>query len=218
MRVVAKPTDVIGERVGAFVIDLVLWAGLWAAVLVAGEALGGGGAITLVWLTYALAGVAYWSVLPGLTGWTLGKRVLGLRVVRTDGTCPAGVGRNFLRQLGWIADAFPYFPPYLTGFVLVVATERRQRVGDLIADTLVVRAESAGQPLAGAFGGAAPGRYLGAGAQPAAGPVTAPPGAQPGAAPVAAVAVTPPDWYPDPRGEARLRYWDGSAWTDRTAD
>jgi hypothetical protein len=25
------------------------------------------------------------------------------------------------------------------------------------------------------------------------------------------------DWYPDPQGEARLRYWDGDAWTDRTA-
>ncbi|HKH65346.1 MAG TPA: DUF2510 domain-containing protein [Solirubrobacterales bacterium] len=24
------------------------------------------------------------------------------------------------------------------------------------------------------------------------------------------------DWYPDPKGEARLRYWDGAAWTDRT--
>lgn len=25
------------------------------------------------------------------------------------------------------------------------------------------------------------------------------------------------DWYPDPKGEARLRYWDGTAWTDHTA-
>jgi hypothetical protein len=27
----------------------------------------------------------------------------------------------------------------------------------------------------------------------------------------------PADWYPDPKGEARLRYWDGAVWTDRTA-
>lgn len=27
----------------------------------------------------------------------------------------------------------------------------------------------------------------------------------------------PADWYPDPKGEARLRYWDGIAWTDNTA-
>lgn len=28
----------------------------------------------------------------------------------------------------------------------------------------------------------------------------------------------PADWYPDPHGKARLRYWDGSAWTDHVAD
>ncbi len=28
----------------------------------------------------------------------------------------------------------------------------------------------------------------------------------------------PADWYPDPAGEARLRYWDGTDWTDDTAD
>ncbi len=27
----------------------------------------------------------------------------------------------------------------------------------------------------------------------------------------------PADWYPDPESEARLRYWDGAAWTDHTA-
>ena len=25
----------------------------------------------------------------------------------------------------------------------------------------------------------------------------------------------PPGWYPDPRGEAEQRYWDGSAWTEQ---
>ena len=28
----------------------------------------------------------------------------------------------------------------------------------------------------------------------------------------------PPDWYPDPHGQARLRWWDGSQWTDQTAE
>ena len=26
------------------------------------------------------------------------------------------------------------------------------------------------------------------------------------------------DWYPDPRGVSRLRYWDGQEWTDHIAD
>jgi len=27
----------------------------------------------------------------------------------------------------------------------------------------------------------------------------------------------PAGWYPDPQGQARLRYWDGAAWTDQTS-
>jgi hypothetical protein len=75
----------------------------------------------------------------------------------------------------------------------------------------------------------------GPGAAPAAAQSTA---AQPAAAPPAAAAATPaplplaggtPDataapgshpanWYPDPWLHARLRYWDGNAWTGHTAD
>jgi hypothetical protein len=52
-------------------------------------------------------------------------------------------------------------------------------------------------------------------AQPAAPAAAAPAPAE--AQPAAAAAVKA-DWYPDPRGEKRLRYWDGSQWTDHTAD
>ena len=44
------------------------------------------------------------------------------------------------------------------------------------------------------------------------------PAASAGAAEPDAPAGAKADWYPDPRGEKRLRYWDGSQWTDHTAD
>ncbi len=39
----------------------------------------------------------------------------------------------------------------------------------------------------------------------------------PAAAPATATQTTAPDWYADPWGQARVRYWDGTAWTGHTA-
>jgi uncharacterized protein DUF2510 len=54
-------------------------------------------------------------------------------------------------------------------------------------------------------------------ASTAAAPAT-PPEPEPEPAPAAQSDSPAADWYPDPKGEARLRYWDGTAWTDNTAD
>jgi len=72
-----------------------------------------------------------------LWGWTIGKRLCGLRVVMVDGTAPtfrAAVVRNLLR----VVDVALVFPP-----MLVIITPLRQRVGDLAADTIVVSSEAA---------------------------------------------------------------------------
>jgi Protein of unknown function (DUF2510) len=43
------------------------------------------------------------------------------------------------------------------------------------------------------------------------------PAASPSPAPAREGGGPPPGWYPDPQGEARLRYWDGSGWTGQTS-
>lgn len=78
-------------------------------------------------------------------------------------------------------------------------------------------------PGGGAVGSGQPGG--GYGAPPSGAPVASS-GPPPAAAPPAggsAGAEEPPqggkaDWYPDPRGEKRLRYYDGTSWTDHVAD
>jgi hypothetical protein len=93
-----------------------------------------------------------------------------------------------------------------------------------------------GKPRPGSAGAGAPGGAAGPGlgsGQPYGGaPAATPTAAQPAAAQPAAAAApaasepgagaggagAKADWYPDPRGEKRLRYWDGSQWTDHTAD
>lgn len=68
-------------------------------------------------------------------GRTPGKSFLGLRVVRDDGRRVDGrssVLRNLLRLV-----ELPLF--YAPGIVLITLTRRHQRIGDMVAGTLVVR-------------------------------------------------------------------------------
>jgi hypothetical protein len=46
----------------------------------------------------------------------------------------------------------------------------------------------------------------------------APPPPPPPPPPPKPAAGPPAQWFPDPTGKARLRYWDGTAWTSHTAD
>ena len=71
-------------------------------------------------------------------GQTPGKRLLGLRVVSADGY-PASVGQHLLRSALWPVDAvFPPMPFGLLGLGLIVCTAKHQRLGDIVAGTLVV--------------------------------------------------------------------------------
>lgn len=90
--------------------------------------------------------LCYW-VLQGLKGWTPGKLITGIRTVRADGAAP-GIGRAVARWFLWLADGFPYFIPGLVGFIVAMTNERRQRIGDKVAGTYVIRASAMGQPVA----------------------------------------------------------------------
>jgi uncharacterized RDD family membrane protein YckC len=80
--------------------------------------------------------VAYHAVLEGLFGWTVGKRIIGLRVVRRDGS-RLGFGRAVLRSLLRPLDG-EYPLGVFVGAALLISTPRRQRLGDFAAGTIVV--------------------------------------------------------------------------------
>jgi uncharacterized RDD family membrane protein YckC len=91
---------------------------------------------------------AIYLVYGGLTEWfwrgqTIGKKLLGLRVVDARGLRlePAQVVvRNLMRFI----DAMPAL--YLVGGVACVFSRHRQRLGDLAAGTVVVRTSRPGRP------------------------------------------------------------------------
>ena len=91
----------------------------------------------LLWLAI---GVGYYIVLEAQSGATLGKRVMGLRVVKLEGGGPidwqASLSRNLLRLI----DGFFF---YLVGAIIVWSSDKKQRLGDKVAGTVVVRAREA---------------------------------------------------------------------------
>jgi uncharacterized RDD family membrane protein YckC len=84
--------------------------------------------------------LAYFIVLEKLYGWTPGKLLFGLRVVRADGdggiSWGAAIGRTLLRVIDGILF-------YLVAAIAVWSSDRNQRLGDMAAKTLVVPAQQA---------------------------------------------------------------------------
>src|SRR5262249_31935673 len=76
------------------------------------------------------------------TGATLGKLLVGLRVRMVSGS-RCSFGAAALRELGWVADLFPYCLPIL-GLLRALQSPKRQRIGDRLAGTMVVTAARAG--------------------------------------------------------------------------
>jgi uncharacterized RDD family membrane protein YckC len=140
--------DLLGRRSGAALIDVALLTGVFLIFsLTVGEVSTEGGfsvALNPTWSPVYLAVVLwYYFVFEVTVGQSVGKRLLGLRVTRTDGSRPSAAAiavRTLLRLVDWL----PFL--YLVGFLAMLATgERRQRLGDLAAKTRVVRALPVGR-------------------------------------------------------------------------
>lgn len=148
----------VSARFWAFVIDAALFAGvLWGLLQIfpnvaAGEcysgldvhfSYGSNGAQKYYGLCGLSAGIyllfvpLYYVLMEWKLGGTLGKLILGMRVVKVDGSdmdLKAAVIRTVLR----VVDFLPLF--YLVGALCVRFTENKQRIGDLAAGTKVVAA------------------------------------------------------------------------------
>lgn len=126
----------LAPRVGARVVDLVTLAWLVAVLLVEveGRLLGDGERSLAAGATALLAASAVTEVVPvAVWGRTLGKAVLGLRVVRSDGGGAPGPVRSFVRWV--VLFGALGVPSY--GWAIAVAVAAT-RLHDRLAGTHVV--------------------------------------------------------------------------------
>jgi len=143
------------RRLPAFLIDAALRLGVWmVAVFVLGIAgiAGGGAGIALLFLLWFVLEWFYGGLLETFwNGQTVGKRMLGIRVLSTDGQPINGlqaVMRNILRYVdmmplipltAWGLPAGPYaIPTFMVGLLTPMFTQRFQRLGDVVCGTIVV--------------------------------------------------------------------------------
>ncbi|MBK9099949.1 MAG: RDD family protein [bacterium] len=136
------PVASIGERIVAAIIDVLIMVGYVLAVF-----------FLFIWLLNATEGSAfYFPVAYGvifflpvffyhllcetfLNGQSFGKKIMKMRVVRLDGS-QAGIGSFFLR---WILSPIDYFLYGAVGIVTMLVNGKGQRLGDLAANTTVVK-------------------------------------------------------------------------------
>jgi uncharacterized RDD family membrane protein YckC len=94
-------------------------------------------------LFWFAAGFAYYVIMEASFGATLGKLTLGLRVVGEDGS-PIGWSGALVRNILRVVDGLFF---YLVGAVVAWSSPRRQRLGDRVAGSVVVRKAFAAVPV-----------------------------------------------------------------------
>jgi uncharacterized RDD family membrane protein YckC len=134
-------TRVTGRRVIQYIIDYIL-AGIIPGLAYWLLDRGHGFLSGLGWLLATAIALAvyywYWVERPRSTGGqTFGMQLFGLRIISKNGG-PASVAQLLIRGILLIVDTL-FFG--LVGFLTIICSRYRQRVGDHAAGTLVVEAD-----------------------------------------------------------------------------
>lgn len=93
---------------------------------------------TARWVLAITLYLAYYFLQEGFFATSLGKRTFGLRVVRLDGR-PSGWRESSLRTLFRVLEVNPLLFGGLPAGLTIVFNGKRQRLGDILARTLVIR-------------------------------------------------------------------------------
>ncbi len=138
-----EDVHVTGRRILATIVDGLIFGGLYAVMVLlfgsissVGSADWNGSMPALPTLLYGVIVVLYYILLEGYLGQTVGKMLLGIKVVREDDGEVPGLGGATIRTLLRIVDGIL---SYSVAFITVLISGKNQRFGDMAAHTLVVR-------------------------------------------------------------------------------
>jgi uncharacterized RDD family membrane protein YckC len=140
---IQENVHVTGRRILATILDglvfgalYVVMAALFGTITTKGFLYWQADLSTLPSAVYGVLIILYYILLEGYLGQTLGKMLLGIKVVREDTGEVPGLKAATIRTLLRIIDGLF---SYLVAFVAVLVSSKRQRLGDMAAHTLVAR-------------------------------------------------------------------------------
>lgn len=128
----------IGSRVLAKLIDLAIQLGLLIVVAIISGFMSGSASFIVGAIGIFMVIFVYPATEAVMNGQTLGKRVLSIRVITADGG-PVRFRHAAIRSLIGFLELFVLLPGGPVALVSALLTKRSQRVGDLVAETLVIR-------------------------------------------------------------------------------
>jgi uncharacterized RDD family membrane protein YckC len=126
----------LGSRFVAELLDVLIQLVLIVVIALGLAALGGYGEAMVFIVIFAVLFLYHPFFELAAGGRTPGKRWTGLRVVMEGGEA-IGLRASAIRNVIRILDFLPSL--YLIGSIAILVTSRNQRLGDLAADTIVVR-------------------------------------------------------------------------------
>jgi len=91
---------------------------------------------TLVLIVFVLSWIVYFPIIEGISGQTLGKRIFKLKVLKEDYS-KLNILNSFFRRLFDFIDFLPTFG--ILGLIVASSNSKIQRIGDLVAKTIVVK-------------------------------------------------------------------------------
>ena len=134
------PVAGLGERIAARLIDILFFVILYILFILLGliSSVIKGEMVIMVLLVIYMIGYVFYNLVFEifLNGQSIGKRFLKIKVISLDGSQPS-LGQYFMRWLFRLVDFVMTLQ--VGGLISIAVTENKQRIGDVVAGTTVIK-------------------------------------------------------------------------------